>query len=409
MMSGMSITRAGCAALDSADPLRGFRAEFVLPENVVYMLGNSLGALPRRTIEAVSHTVTAEWGRDLGQSWNTAGWWDLPEVIGDRIANLIGAGPGTVLTGESTSVSIFKLMSAAIRLRPGRRTVVVESDGFPTDRYAVQGLAAGFDLNVRDFGPDGALADCLDDDVAVVLLSHVDYRTGALRDLAADTATAHAAGALVIWDLCHSAGALPVDVGAADFAVGCTYKYLNGGPGAPAYLYCAPAHLAEAEPALRGWHGHAAPFAFEADYRPADGVRRFGAGTPPILSMSALNASLDLWGKVDIRSVRAKSVALTELFIALTEPLGLDLATPRDPAGRGSQISFRHEHGYPIMRALLDHGVHGDFRAPDIMRFGFTPLYLRYVDVYDAADTLAEIIGKGIWRDERYQRRVTVT
>ncbi|WP_214103622.1 kynureninase [Acrocarpospora catenulata] len=405
----MSITRAGCAALDAADPLRDYRDEFVLPDGVVYLLGNSLGALPKRAVERVAHTVGVEWGRHLGASWNTAGWWDLPQSTGDRIGQLIGAAPGEVLAGDSTSISIFKVLSAALRLRPDRRVIVCDAGEFPTDRYVVQGVAATFDREIRETGPERSLADVLGPDVAVVLISHVDYRTGAIRDMTAITEQVRAAGALVVWDLCHSTGALPVDVTGVDFAVGCTYKYLNGGPGAPAYLYVAAQHQEAARNAISGWHGHAAPFDFEPDYRPADGVRRFAVGSPPVISFAALNASLEIWAKVDMRSIRAKSVALTELFIALTEGLGLELATPRDPVERGSQVCFRHEHSYPIMRALIDRGVHGDFRAPDIMRFGFAPLYNRYVDVYDAADMLAEVLGKELWREDRYQRRLTVT
>ncbi|GAA1015233.1 kynureninase [Acrocarpospora pleiomorpha] len=409
MMGYMSITRAGCAALDAADPISDFRDEFVLPDGIVYLLGNSLGALPRRTAARVAHTVTAEWGQDLGASWNTAGWWDLPQTTGDRIAPLIGAGPGEVLAGDSTSVTIFKALAAALALRPGRSVIVSDVENFPSDQYVVQGAAQAFDREIREIGSDADLANALGPDVAVVLLSHVNYRTGAVRNMAEVTAMVQASGALMIWDLCHSTGALPVDVTGVDFALGCTYKYLNGGPGAPAYIYVAPRHQKAARNVISGWHGHASPFDFEPGYEPAPGVRRFAVGSPPVLSYAALNASLEIWEKVDMRSVRAKSVALTELFIELTEHLGLELATPRDPVERGSQVSYRHPEGYPVMRALIDMGVHGDFRAPDLIRFGFAPLYLRYVDVYDAANTLAEVLSKELWREARYQRRLTVT
>ncbi len=407
----MSVSRADCYVLDSEDPLRDMREEFSLPSGITYLLGNSLGALPRRTAAKVAHTVETEWGRDLGASWNTAGWWDLPQTTGDRLARLIGAGPGEVLAGDSTSTNIFKVMAAALPLRPGRRVIVSDLENFPTDRYVVEGVARAFgSYEIRDIG---SLDEALGDDVAAVLLSHVDYRTGALRDIDAVTARVHAAGALMIWDLCHSAGAVPVDLRAADadFAVGCTYKYLNGGPGAPAYLYVAERHQDAAYNVVSGWHGHADPFAFEPNYRPADGVRRFAAGSPPVLSYSALNASLDIWETVDMAQIRAKSVALTTLFIDLLDELcpDLTLVTPRDPAERGSQVSYRHQDGYPVMRALIDRGVVGDYRKPDIMRLGFAPLYVRYVDVYDAATALAEVLGKELWREERYQEQLTVT
>ncbi|GIH63919.1 kynureninase [Microbispora siamensis] len=412
----MVLSRAECQDLDAKDPLGGFRDEFSLPPGVVYLLGNSLGALPRRTPERVAHTVETEWGVHLGASWNTAGWWDMPQSTGDRIAPLIGARPGDVLAGDSTSVNIFKVVTAALPLRPGRRVIVSDLDNFPTDRYVVEGAARALGAyEIRDIGETGrSLEDALGEDVALVLLSHVDYRTGAARDMAAVTELVRAAGALMVWDLCHSAGALPVRVGEADFAVGCTYKYLNGGPGAPAYLYVAPRHQDAVHNVLSGWHGHAAPFDFEPHYRPAPGVRRFATGSPPILSYAALNASLDIWERVDLSEVRAKSVALTSLFIDLLDDLvdpglGLTLATPRDPERRGSQVSYLHPQGYPVVRALADRGVVGDYREPDFVRFGFAPLYLRYVDVYDAATALAEVLGEELWRDERYARRLTVT
>ncbi|WP_285707354.1 kynureninase [Microtetraspora sp. NBRC 16547] len=419
----VAISRADCHALDAEDPLRDLREEFSLPDGITYLLGNSLGALPRRTAAKVAHTVETEWGRDLSASWNTAGWWDLPQSTGDRLAPLIGAGPGEVLAGDSTSTNIFKVMAAALPLRPGRRVIVSELENFPTDRYVVEGVAKALGAyEIRDVGSldealdmalDEALDEALDGDVAAVLLSHVDYRTGALRDMDAITARVRAAGALMIWDLCHSAGAVPVDLRAADadFAIGCTYKYLNGGPGAPAYLYVAERHQDAAHNVISGWHGHAAPFAFEPYYRPADGVRRFATGSPPVLAYSALNASLDIWETVDMSVVRAKSLALTTLFIDLIDELRPDLAlvTPRDPDRRGSQVSYRHADGYPVVRALADRGVVGDYREPGIMRFGFAPLYLRYVDVYDSATALAEVLDKESWRDERYQQRLTVT
>ncbi|GGK98372.1 kynureninase [Planomonospora parontospora subsp. parontospora] len=411
----MAISRADCAALDAADPLRHLRDEFVLPDGTVYLVGNSLGAPPKRASAAVARVVEEEWGGRLVGAWNADGWFDLPTSTGDRLAPLIGAGPGQVVVGDTTSIAIVKAVSAALRLRPGRRVIVSDLDNFPTDRYMVQGLAGALGgYEIRDVrgteGLDEALAG---GDVACVLLSEVDYRTGNRHDTAEVTARVQAAGALMVWDLCHSAGAYQVDVSPADFAVGCTYKYLNGGPGSPAFVYVHPRHQADAEHILTGWHGHAAPFAFEPGYRPAEGVRRFAVSTPHVLSFASLNASLDIWERADLAEVRAKSVALTSLFIDLVEelcaPYGLGLVTSRDPERRGSQVSFTHPEGYPVMRALIDRGVHGDFRAPDILRFGFAPLYIRHVDVHDAAVTLAEVLEKEHWRDERYRRRLAVT
>ncbi|MFF0250079.1 kynureninase [Streptosporangium sandarakinum] len=410
----MTISRADCLALDADDPLRHFRDEFVLPDGTVYLVGNSLGALSRTAAAATARVVAEEWGGQLVGGWNASGWFDLPLTTGDRLAPLIGAGPGQVVVGDTTSIAIVKAVSAALRLRPERRVIVSDTANFPTDRYVVQGLAGSLGgYEIRDIdGPD-ALDAALSDDVACVLLSEVDYRTGARLDTAEVTARVRGAGALMIWDLCHSAGAYQVDVAEADFAVGCTYKYLNGGPGAPAFLYANPRHHADAESILTGWHGHAAPFAFEPAYRPAEGVRRFSVGTPHVLSFAPLNASLDIWERVDMAQIRAKSVALTSLFIDLVEescaPYGLELVSPRDPERRGSQVSFRHPDGYPVMRALIDRGVHGDFRAPDLLRFGFAPLYIGFADVHDAATALAEVLGKELWRDERYRRRLAVT
>ncbi|MER7504703.1 kynureninase [Nonomuraea pusilla] len=397
------LDRNHCLALDAEDPLRAFREEFVLPEGVVYLVGNSLGALPRGTSERVRRTVEDEWGDRLVGGWNQAGWYEMPLRLGDRLAPLIGAGPGQVVVGNTTSIAIFQALAAALRLRQDRRVIVSDASNFPTDHYVAQGLArllGGYE--VRDVS-EGRF-----DDAAAVLLSEVDYRTGARRDVPAVTAAVQAAGALMIWDLCHSVGALQVDVSQADFAVGCTYKYLNAGPGAPAFLYVNPRHHGTAENVLSGWHGHAEPFAFEAGYRPAEGVRRFAVSTPHIVSFAALDAALDVWERVPMDQVRAKSKALTSLFVDLVGD-ALELVSPADAEERGSQVSFRHPDGYPVMRALIDRGVHGDFRAPDVLRFGFAPLYIRYADVYDAAATLREVLDKELWRDERYAQRLAVT
>lgn len=402
----MTVNRDACLGLDDQDPLKGFKDEFVLPDGVIYLVGNSLGALPRRTPERVARAVSEEWGRELVGGWNSAGWYAQPLTTGDRLAPLIGAGAGQVVVGNTTSITVFQAVSAALRLRPGRRVIVGDVTNFPTDNYMLEGLvkALGGDYEIRDF------AEPLGDDVAVVLLSEVNYRTGARYDVPAVTARVQAAGALMVWDVCHSAGAMQVDVSMADFAIGCTYKYLNGGPGAPAFLYVNPRHQADAENVLSGWYAHAEPFAFEAGFRPADGIRRFTVSTPHVLSFAALEAALDMWERVDMAEVRAKSVALTSLFIDLVEAgTDLELASPRDPERRGSQVCFTHPDGYPVMRALIDRGVHGDFRAPDILRFGFAPLYIGYADVYDAARTLIEVLGKELWRDEKYAQRLAVT
>ncbi|GAA1608803.1 kynureninase [Nonomuraea maheshkhaliensis] len=397
--------RDQCLALDAEDPLRAFKDEFVLPDGVIYLVGNSLGALPRRTPERMRQAVEDEWGAQLVGGWNHAGWYAQPLTAGDRLAPLIGAGPGQVVVGNTTSIAIFQAVAAALGLRPERRVIVSEVRNFPTDHYIVQGLTrllCGDRYEVRD------LAEGRFDDAAVVLLSEVDYRTGARRDMRSITAEAHAAGALIVWDLCHSVGAMEVDVSGADFAVGCTYKYLNAGPGAPAFLYVSPRHQATAENVLSGWHGHAEPFAFEQDFRPAEGIRRFAVSTPHVLSFAALEATLDIWERVDLAQVRAKSMALTSLFIDLVGD-ALELVSPADPTRRGSQVSLRHPDGYPVMRALIDRGVHGDFRAPDILRFGFAPLYIGYADVHDAATTLLEVLDKELWRDPAYATRLAVT
>ncbi|GAA3130430.1 kynureninase [Streptosporangium carneum] len=406
----MTISRADCVALDADDPLKHLRDEFVLPEGKIYLAGNSLGAMPKAAAAATARVVE-EWSGQLVGGWNASGWYGLPLTTGDRLAPLIGAGPGQVAVGDSTSIAVVKAVSAALGLRPERRVIISDLANFPTDRYMVQGLAKALGgYEIRDIG---TLDDALADDVACVLLSEVDYRTGDRYDTAEVTARVQAAGALMIWDLCHSAGALQVDVSQADFAVGCTYKYLNGGPGSPAFVYVNPRHLGQAEQLLTGWYSHAEPFAFEPDHRPAEGIRRFLVSTPHVLSYAPLNAALDIWERVDLAQVRAKSVALTSLFIEVAEelcaPYGLTLVSSRDPERRGSQVSFSHPDGYPVIRALADRGVHGDFRAPDILRFGFAPLYIRFADVHDAAVSLAEVLGEELWRDERYQRRLAVT
>ncbi|MER5864370.1 kynureninase [Kitasatospora sp. NPDC002040] len=412
----MTPTREECAALDAVDPLAPFRAEFVLPEGLVYLDGNSLGVLPARTSARVRELVEVEWGQQLIRSWNEAGWFAKPHTLGARVAPLLGAAPEQVVVCDTTSVNLFKVLAAALGLRPGRSTVLAERAAFPTDLYIAEGVTALAGGGARSVLLDSAdqLDGLLGPDTAAVVLSLVDYRTGELLDLPAITRQVQAAGALMIWDVCHAVGALPIELDAngVDFAVGCTYKYLNGGPGSPAFLYVAERHLAAAAQPLSGWFGHAKPFDFEPGYRPVEGIGRFLTSSPSLLGQAALESSLEIWEQVDLAAVRAKSLALTELFIGLVEPLakyGVEVATPREQARRGSQVALRHPDGYPVVQALIARGVVGDFRAPDLMRFGFTPLYLSYTDVWDAARQLAEVLESGEWREERFGRRGEVT
>lgn len=407
----MRHTLADVQLLDRNDPLAVFRDRFSLPEGVIYLDGNSLGALPRGVKARMDDVVSNQWGEGLIRSWNTHDWIDLPGRVGDRIARLVGAAPGTVTVADSTSVNLFKVLSAAVHLRSERRVILSEKGNFPTDAYIAAGLAEllgqGHELRLVEADE---LPEALDADVAVLMLTEVNYRTGARLDMASLTAAAHAAGALTVWDLCHSAGAIPVDLTAAgaDFAVGCGYKYLNGGPGAPAFVYAAPRHHADLRQPLTGWLGHAVPFTFAEDYQPADGIARMRVGTPPILSMQALDAALDAFDGVDLGAVKAKADRLFDLFVGEVADLGLTLATPTDPARRGTQVSLRHPEAYAVVQALIARGVIGDFREPDIMRFGLTPLYLRYQDVWYAAQILREIIAANAWDQPEFKARAKV-
>jgi kynureninase len=410
------IEEAAIAALDASDPLAPLRAKFRLPEGIIYLDGNSLGALPLAVIERVATVVREEWGEGLIRSWNTHDWIGLPSRVGAKIAGLIGAAPGEVVAADSTSVNLFKLIAAAMRLRPDRSDIVSELGNFPTDLYMIEGTEWFSEGRHRLRGrPSADLVAAIDENTALVVLSQVHYKTGAVWDMAAVTRAAHAVGALVLWDLSHSAGALAVDLNGAgaDLAVGCGYKYLNGGPGAPAFLFVAARHQAQARSPLSGWMGHAQPFAFTDDYQPGDGVRRFLCGTPGIIGMSALDAALDVMTAVDRAAIVQKSRALGDLFICLVEErcvdFGLDLACPRDASRRGSQVSFSHPHGYEIMQALIEAGVIGDFRAPDILRFGFAPLYIRYADVWKAVAILREILATWSWQAPRFAVRNAVT
>jgi len=402
--------------LDADDPLSGLRDAFDLPADTVYLDGNSLGALPRHVRPRLDRLVEREWGQDLVSSWNRHDWIDLPQRVGDRIGRLIGAAPGQVVCADSISVNLFKLLAAALRLRPGRTVILTVDDDFPTDRYVAQGLAellGATRCRLRAV-PYGALPDALDGDVAVLMLTQVNFRDGRLHDMASLTAAAHAQGALVLWDLAHSAGVMPIglDDCNVDMAVGCGYKYLNGGPGAPAFLYVAKRHQAMAEQPLSGWMGHRRAFDFEPGYEPAEGIGRFLCGTPGILGMAALDAALDLFDRASLDELRARSVALTKAFIAAVDDLGLPelkVLTPRDAAHRGSQVSLAHSHAYAVTQALIERRVIVDFRAPDIVRFGFSPFYNRFADVGVAAEELGRIVRDETWREERFAKRQRVT
>ncbi|MBA4327914.1 MAG: kynureninase [Polaromonas sp.] len=439
----MSTTLNHCRALDAGDPLRSLRDHFVLPEGVIYLDGNSLGVLPKTAAARVAEVITREWGQDLIRSWNSAGWFNLPQRLGDKIASLIGAGPGEVVATDSTSVNLYKVLSAALGIAaedaPDKKTVISERSNFPTDLYIAEGLCRERGYKLLLVEPDGILP-ALHGDAAVLMLTHVNYRTGAQHDMAALTAAAHATGCLAVWDLAHSAGAVPVDLNAAraDFAVGCGYKYLNGGPGAPAFVWVQPRHADRFRQPLSGWWGHAAPFEFTPDYRPAPGITRYLCGTQPMLSLAALECGLDVFGTAEslggMAALRAKSLALTDLFIDLVEQRcaghGLGLATPREHAQRGSQVCLTRKDGaYAIVQALIQRGVIGDFRAgdpstgsgqapstgsgrtgtPDILRFGFTPLYIGFEDVWHAVEHLKQVLESAEWQRPEFNQKHAVT
>ena len=422
------ITRDDCLQRDAADPLAPMRDHFAMGQadrdGLIYLDGNSLGALPKHATIHVMHVMEEEWGRGLIRSWNTAGWIDLPQRIGDKIATLVGAGAGELIVADSTSINVFKALTAAIAIAaPGRTRIVSERTNFPTDLYIAETIARdrGMELALVD---ESEIAAQLDDRLAVLMLTHVNYRTGFMHSMSEVTRAAHQAGAIVIWDLAHSAGAVPLDLrgAGADFAVGCGYKYLNGGPGAPAFIWVNPQHIARMDregwrQPLSGWLGHAQPFAFTPEYVPANGIRRFTCGTPPVLSMAALDFGVDTVLSANksggIKAIRDKSIALTDLFMALIDErreLGFTIVTPREPGKRGSQVSISHAgDGYAIMQALIARGVIGDFRAPDILRFGFTPLYTRFADVWDAVDRLSQVMTSAEWKEPRFSVRAAVT
>jgi kynureninase len=412
-------TRAACLALDAADPVAPLRDRFDLPEGVIYLDGNSLGARPRAALARARDVVDQEWGQGLIRSWNTAGWFALPGRLGDRLAPLIGAGAGEVVVTDTTSLNLFKALAAALAIQaergPARKVIVTERSNFPTDIYMADGLARWLDRGYRVHLVDTPeeLEAAVDADCAVLMLTHVNYRTGRMHDMAALTRHAHGRGALALWDLAHSAGAVPVDLNgaAADFAVGCTYKYLNGGPGAPAFIWVPGRHQAAFRHPLTGWWSHAAPFAMSHGFEAAEGIARALCGTQPVVSLALVECGLEIFEATSMAALRAKSLALTDLFIALVEsrcaahPLGL--VTPRDHAARGSQVSFTHPHGYAVMQALIARGVIGDYREPAIMRFGFTPLYTSFADVWDAVDILRDILDGAAYDTRAARSAVT--
>ncbi len=418
----MKNTNASMAALDPAeldanDPLAHCRARYAIPEGVIYLDGNSLGPASHAALAALEVAAKQEWAEGLIRSWNTAGWFDLPVALGNRIARLIGAKPGQVAASDTVTLNLYKVLHAALALRPDRKGIVAEAGSFPTDLYIAEGVAGTVPgAAIRLAGRDApTLEELIDESTAVVLINHVDYRTGELRDMAALTARAHAAGALVVWDLCHSVGALPIELDACgvDFAVGCTYKYLNGGPGAPAFVYSAARHLPAVRQPLSGWWGHARPFALETAYDRSPDIRVFLTGTPAMLSMRTLAGAMDDWDDIDLGALREKSLRMTDYFMDLVEDRcaghGLVSVTPRDVGVRGSQVSLRFEHAYPVIQALIARGVIGDFRAPDVMRFGFTPLYLSFADVARAVDILKEVLDTKAWQDPAFSVRTAVT
>jgi kynureninase len=407
------VTRDELQALDAADPLAAMRERFTIPEGLVYLNGNSLGALPRATAARVAQVVTAEWGDGLIRSWNTHDWIGAAKRVGGRIAPLIGADADEAIVADSTSANLYKLLVAALKARPGRTTILSEPGNFPTDLYMAEGAAWSVGNAQVVTRPVSEIVDAIDDSVAVVMLTHVHYKSGAMLDMATLTAAAQAKGALVLWDLSHSVGAVPVDLngGNADLAVGCGYKYLNGGPGAPAFLYVAKRHQAALRSPLSGWMGHAQPFAFEDGYAPAGDIGRFQCGTPPILGLAALEVGVELMREVDFGAVVAKSRALGDACIALVAERcpELTLVSPADATRRGSHVSFQHAQAYAIAQALIDANVIVDFRAPDVLRLGFAPLYTGFADLGRAVDVLADILDHRRWDDPAYRVRNAVT
>ena len=411
-----TITRSELVRMDREDRLAPFRDEFCLPEKIIYFNGNSLGAMPQKAANRAHQVVEEEWANGLIGSMNDAGWFELPVTLGRKLAPLVGAKPNEVVITDSTGIDLYKVLAAALKIQPGRRVVVMQGSNFPTNNYMVQGLLEqlGDGYRIRFVEADGIL-EAIDEDVAAVCLTHVHYKTGHILDMAAITARAHAVGAAAVWDLCHSAGAMPVDLNGCnvDYAVACTYKYLNGGPGSPAMLYAAERHHGKHPQPLTGWFGHADPFGFERDYRPAGDIRQMLSGTQPIISLSVAEIGIEIMLRADMQAIREKAMAMTDLFIELVERRcanhDIKLASPRDASLRGSQVSFHHQDGYPIVRALHDRDVICDYRSPGNMRFGFAPLYNSYVEIWDAVEHLKQILDEAVWKQMQYQERFKVT
>jgi kynureninase len=412
----MTRTRSEFEALDQSDPLAAFRDEFFLPPDVIYLNGNSLGAMPLAAAERAKRVIEHEWAEGLIGSMNTAGWYELPSTLGRKIAPLVGAKPNEVVLTDAVGINLYKVVAAALKMQPDRRVVVMEGSNFPTNNYMVQGLLEELDKDYTiRFAEADEIMDAIDEDVAAICITHVHYKTGHIHDMAAITEKAHAVGAAAVWDLCHSIGAMPVDLNGCnvDFAVGCTYKYVNCGPGAPSLLFVAERHHGKYTQPLTGWYGHADPFGFERDYRPVEDVRQMLTGTQPTASLSIAEMGIDILLRADMQQIRDKSMRMTDLFIELVEErcgdYGFDLISPRDAKRRGSHVSFHNDDGYSIIRAMHDKNVVCDFRAPGKMRFGFAPLYICYVDVWDAVDRLHDILTNQIWKQPKYQVRATVT
>ncbi len=412
----MTRTRSEFEALDQSDPLAAFRDEFFLPPDVIYLNGNSLGAMPLAAAKRAKQVIEHEWAEGLIGSMNTAGWYELPSTLGRKIAPLVGAKPNEVVLTDAVGINLYKVVAAALKMQPDRRVVVMEGSNFPTNNYMVQGLLEELDkgYTIR-FAEADEIMDAIDEDVAAICITHVHYKTGHIHDMAAITKKAHAVGAAAVWDLCHSIGAMPVDLNGCnvDFAVGCTYKYVNCGPGAPSLLFVAERHHGKYTQPLTGWYGHADPFGFERDYRPVEDVRQMLTGTQPTASLSIAEIGIDILLRADMSQIRDKSMRMTDLFIELVEErcgdYGFELISPRDAKRRGSHVSFHNDDGYSIIRAMHDENVVCDFRAPGKMRFGFAPLYICYVDVWDAVDRLHDILTNQIWKQPKYQVRATVT
>ncbi|MFZ8878831.1 MAG: kynureninase [Paracoccaceae bacterium] len=390
------------------------KSQFYVPEGMTYLDGNSLGPLPLNAKERVGASMIDQWGEMLVTGWNKAGWMDMPRRVGDRIAQILGAASGSIVMGDTLSIKVYQALSSALDMRPDRRVILSDTGNFPSDLYMAEGLIKSLDRDyeLRVVAPEDVY-DAIDNDVAVTLITEIDYRTGRRHDMQAITERAHACGAITVWDLAHSAGAVDVDLAGAnvDFAIGCTYKYLNGGPGAPAFIYVRPDLADVVRPALSGWLGHAAPFDFELNYRAGDGIDRLRVGTPPILGLIALDAALDVWDHVDIADVCVRAIELSEAFVEEVSAgcPALKLASPSDPHARGSQVSYHFEQGYAAMQAMIDRKIIGDFRAPDLMRFGFAPLYIDIDQVREAARTLCDVINLNLWDDPKYKTRHKVT